>query len=221
MFRPGDLVPLELEEVDRGVFVTPFLSVEARERLLMHVDRRMAAPHATGPGAHGQPSSMHDHGVALESLGMAGWVDDLLDRATGLGQLLAERFAEVGGDSIDGHYSYLVDYGKSGDEDLGFHVDDSEVTLNLCLGETFSGSELVMLGRRCDAHRQTPVQAGETVEILHEPGSLVMHAGRHRHRVDPIRRGRRRNLIAWLRSSTYRSDHAAKECPDWCEWGYT
>ncbi|WP_145204742.1 hypothetical protein [Planctomycetes bacterium Poly30] len=216
--QPEDFLPLDFTEVERDVFVTPFLGAEGAERVLLEVDRRERKRATASERAHRQPSSMHDHGVSLQSLGMEALVDDLLARSPGLRDLLARRFGSVGGDSIDGHYSYLVDYGRSGDEDLGFHVDDSEVTLNLCLGETFSGSELVMLGRRCDEHRQTPVRSGETVEILHEPGFLVVHAGRHRHRVDPIRTGRRRNLIAWLRSSSYRGLDSSPACPDWCGW---
>jgi hypothetical protein len=158
---------------------------------------------------------MHDHGAMLGPLGLDGFVDELRDR---LAPRLGELYPGVGGASLDGHHSYLVEYGRDLDEDLGFHVDDSEVTLNLCLGDDFSGAELVLLGRRCDAHRQTPVLPGETLEIEHEPGRAVLHAGRHRHRVDPIRRGVRRNLIAWLRSSSYRA--AAEEpgaaCPPWC-----
>ncbi len=145
---------------------------------------------------------MHDHGVELGALGLDGVVTDLMGER--LAGLLREHFAPFGGATLDHHHSYLVQYGRDLDEDLGFHVDDSEVTLNLCLGEDFSGAELVMLGARCDGHRQTPVQPGEAFEIHHEPGTLVIHSGCHRHRVDPIRRGVRRNLIAWLRSSASR-----------------
>lgn len=35
---------------------------------------------------------------------------------------------------------------------VGFHVDDSEVTLNVCLGEQFSGGELFFRGVRCEKH---------------------------------------------------------------------
>lgn len=216
-FRSTDFLPVDLQEVDREVFVTPCLTTDAAARLLLEVDRRLAEK-----ASRTSPNSMHDHGAMLSGLGLVGVVDDLLDGVPGLRALLKERFGEVGGAAIDHHHSYMVDYGREGDEDLGFHVDDSEVTLNLCLGETFSGAELVMMGRRCDLHRQTPVIAHQEVEILHEPGFLVVHAGRHRHRVDPIRRGRRRNLIAWLRSSSYRGAEGNRqdqaECPAWCSW---
>ena len=35
---------------------------------------------------------------------------------------------------------------------VGFHVDDSEVTLNVCLGKQFSGGALFFRGVRCDEH---------------------------------------------------------------------
>lgn len=215
-FRPTDFLPFEPQEVDREVFAIPFLGPQAAMRLLESVDARLAAG---GRPVSSSPNSMHEHGAMLERLEMAHVVDDLLDASPALRELLSTRFAEVGGGTIDGHHSYMVDYGREGDGDLGFHVDDSEVTLNLCLGESFSGAELVMMGRRCDLHRQTEVMAHEELEIGHEPGTLVVHAGRHRHRVDPIRRGRRRNLIAWLRSSSYRAEPPGPiECPSWCGW---
>lgn len=38
---------------------------------------------------------------------------------------------------------------------LGFHVDDSEVTLNVCLGKHFTGGELFFRGVRCEKHVNT------------------------------------------------------------------
>lgn len=35
---------------------------------------------------------------------------------------------------------------------IGFHMDDSEVTLNVCLGKQFTGGELFFRGVRCDKH---------------------------------------------------------------------
>lgn len=216
-----DLAPLRLEPLAPGLFRTPLLTGAGCARFLAEAERRQsdARPAAA-------PNSMHEHGVALAPLGLDGAVDALL-RASGIGPAIRNAFADELGDALlDGHHSYLVDYGPGADEDLGFHVDDSEVTLNLCLGDTFSGAELVMLGRRCDVHRQTPVRPSEIIEIDHEPGTCVLHLGRHRHRVDPILRGRRRNLIAWLRSSTLRDGTALAasgaapvtgHCPPWCD----
>jgi hypothetical protein len=40
----------------------------------------------------------------------------------------------------------------------GFHVDDSEVTLNVCLGKQFSGGELYFRGIRCENHVNSETQ---------------------------------------------------------------
>jgi hypothetical protein len=41
---------------------------------------------------------------------------------------------------------------------VGFHVDDSEVTLNVCLGKQFSGGDLFFRGVRCDNHVHSGTQ---------------------------------------------------------------
>ncbi len=193
-----------------GVLLVPLLTEAACQQVLTEIEERRRALAVRRP-----PSSMHDHGVMLGSIGLDGLIDQLRGR---LAPLLEAHFPLQGGAEIDHHHSYLVEYGRELDEDLGFHVDDSEVTLNLCLGEEFSGAELVLLGARCDLHRQTPVADSEVIEIEHQPGQAVLHAGRQRHRVDPILRGTRRNLIAWLRSSGYREREEGEgpSCRPWC-----
>lgn len=42
---------------------------------------------------------------------------------------------------------------------LGFHVDDSEVTLNVCLGKQFTGGELFFRGVRCEKHVNSETHA--------------------------------------------------------------
>ncbi|KAK3036726.1 hypothetical protein RJ639_030550 [Escallonia herrerae] len=47
----------------------------------------------------------------------------------------------------------------------GFHVDDSEVTLNVCLGKHFSGGELFFRGVRCDKHVNTETQSELSIVV--------------------------------------------------------
>ncbi|MDG1491250.1 MAG: hypothetical protein P8R43_05120 [Planctomycetota bacterium] len=220
MESEGEFVEFELSEggfssgeeevLAPGVLLVPLLTPAACQEVLAQIEERRRALAVRRP-----PSSMHDHGVMLGSIGLDGLIDQLRGR---LAPLLEAHFPLQGGPEIDHHHSYLVEYGRELDEDLGFHVDDSEVTLNLCLGEEFSGAELVLLGARCDLHRQTEVADSEVIEIEHQPGQAVLHAGRQRHRVDPILRGTRRNLIAWLRSSGYREreEGPGPSCRPWC-----
>lgn len=55
-------------------------------------------------------------------------------------------FPERGGASLDSQHSFTVQYQLGGDRNLGFHVDDSDVTMNLCLGKTFEGGDLFFRG---------------------------------------------------------------------------
>lgn len=162
-----------------------------------------------------RPNSMNEYGVILDDVGFAGLLGELT--ATYVRPLAAHLHPDLGGASLDGHHGFLVDYERGKDEDLGFHVDDSEVTLNVCLDSTSAGSELYFRGPRCMLHRQTPSRPNEVVELIHEPGVAVLHLGKERHGVHALRRGRRRNLILWCRSSSLRAGPASQSgCPEWC-----
>ncbi|MEZ5977426.1 MAG: hypothetical protein R3F34_04325 [Planctomycetota bacterium] len=199
-----------------GVFAVRVTTLEWCRRFLLEIDARRDAALRTGRTLR-PPNSMHEHGALLVDLGLDGAARDLA--RTWLPPLAARLFPEHGGATLDDHHAYLVEYARELDHDLGFHVDDSDVTFNLCLGDDFAGAELRMLGLRCDLHRQTDVLPHEVLEIEHEPGVAILHAGRHRHAVAEIASGRRRNLILWCRSSAV---CAAREgplrCEPWCGW---
>ncbi len=179
--------------VHPGVFAFELLRPAAARRLLDEIERRRARGFAAAP-----PNSMHEHGAELAPLGLGPLLDDLLARW--IAPLARALFPECGA-RLDAHHGYLVEYRRDLDEDLGLHVDDSEVTLNLCLGEDFQGAELTFLGPRCRLHRDDRPGPGETFEFEHRPGVAVLHAGAHRHQVEPILFGRRSNLILWCRDS--------------------
>jgi hypothetical protein len=46
--------------------------------------------------------------------------------------------------AVDGRF--VVEYGADKDKKLDWHVDDSDVTLNVCLGKEFVGGDLVFSG---------------------------------------------------------------------------
>jgi hypothetical protein len=120
----------------------------------------------------------------------------------------------VGSHKLDSFHAFSVQYGAHGDRDLGFHVDASDVTLNLCLGESWEGGELYFQGRRCALHRQESHRDEEHWEYQHEPTKALIHAGKHRHGVLPITSGFRRNIIIWYSAGEYVDD---EECPSWCQ----
>ncbi|KAJ6881818.1 2-oxoglutarate and iron-dependent oxygenase domain-containing protein CP2-like isoform X1 [Populus alba x Populus x berolinensis] len=126
-------------------------------------------------------------------------------------------FREVGGANLDSHHGFVVEYGKDWDVDLGFHVDDSEVTLNVCLGKQFSGGELFFRGTRCDKHVNTGSKPEEIFDYSHVPGRAVLHLGRHRHGVRATTAGHRINLLLWCKSSVFREIRKyQKDFSSWC-----
>jgi hypothetical protein len=111
----------------------------------------------------------------------------------------AVLFPNVGGSSLDSHHGFVVEYAMDRDLDLGFHVDDSEVTLNVCLGKQFDSGELFFRGVRCDKHVNGESRPEEVLEYSHVPGHAILHAGRHRHGAKAITSGQRTNMILWCR----------------------
>ncbi|KAG2401248.1 putative PKHD-type hydroxylase [Vigna angularis] len=95
----------------------------------------------------------------------------------------------------------------------GFHVDDSEVSLNICLGDKFSGGELFFRGVRCDEHVNSDIQPVENFDYYHVPGHAILHPGRHRHGARPTTSGNRINLILWCRSVMSQNQHSVPQQP--------
>ena len=72
------------------------------------------------------------------------------------------------------------------------HMDDSDVTFNVCLGRTFTGASLAFCGQFGQAdHRR------HQTSYSHVKGSCVVHLGRQRHGANNITSGERVNLIIW------------------------
>ena len=204
-----------IEEVLPGIFALRVLSDSAlrmfREELTCLEE--WATKHRVELS---RPNSMNRFGVILDELGYTPLLDWL--RTQHLSPLCARLFPEVGEGRMDQHHGFVVDYQMGGDRDLGFHVDDAEVTLNLCLGGGFEGGELYFEGRRCGGHRQMQAREHERVSYVHQPGVGILHAGKHRHGAWPIHSGRRQNLILWLRASTWRAEDGNDDwtCQPWC-----
>ncbi len=210
---PQALAPL-LDCVHPGVYTLPVLRAEACQMLLDDLDHL-----EDWAQQHDQPiqrpNSMNMHGVILDQFGYSPALAELIAKV--FKPLCADLYPEVGGATLDHHHGFVVDYSFETDIDLGFHVDDAEVTVNLCLSDDFVGGDLFMRGRRCFHHIQTAPNADELFDYIHTPGMAIIHAGMHRHGAFPIEGGHRRNLILWCRSHTYRQTqpHSAP-CPAWC-----
>jgi len=120
-------------------------------------------------------------------------------------------------DVLDWRQGYIIGYAPQNEvssrnatsrSNLVSHTDDSEVTLNINLGEPgFVGGELNFYNLR-----------GEEEGIFlgsYKPkiGYALIHSGRHLHQVTPLKEGKRFSFIIWARSWKYSRSYT---CP--CCW---
>ncbi|KAK1423103.1 hypothetical protein QVD17_18398 [Tagetes erecta] len=149
-----------------------------------------------------RPNTMNKFGAVLDDFGMDAMLEKLMeDFVRHISKIF---FADVGGFALDSHHGFVVEYSLNRDIELGFHVDDSEVTLNVCLGKQFSGGELYFRGVRCDKHMNAEALPEEIFDYSHVPGHAIIHRGRHRHGARATTAGQRINLLLWCRSSVFR-----------------
>lgn len=198
--RAGGAASL-VREVGPGVFSMPLLTADfcLKLRRELHFIEHLAASEKRSLC---RPNSMNHDGLVLHEVGLEGLIDDLLEQvAVPLGKAL---FPQVGGDSLDHHHGFTVEYSPDRDRDLALHIDDAEMTINVCLGDSFEGGALRVLGPRCLAHADSPVEPNEAGEVDHLVGHALLHAGALRHLALPVTQGHRINLILWCRSSRFR-----------------
>ena len=79
---------------------------------------------------------MNRHGLVVNQIGLEPAVRSLLHRH--LAGLFAALYGEEGSD-LDDHHTFIVRYKQGEDIGLDPHEDDSDVTLNVCLGKDFQG----------------------------------------------------------------------------------
>ncbi len=160
-----------------------------------------------------RPNSMNHYGAVLDDFGLDSFLNQLMTEY--ISPLSTLLFKDVGGNSLDEHHGFVVEYKIGKDVSLGFHTDDSDVTFNVCLGKKFTGGTIYFNGLRCHVCQLTSSQQ-EYVEIEHKLGRALLHKGQHQHGANVITSGERHNLILWCRSNQYRQQDNLGECPEWC-----
>ncbi|KQK04481.1 uncharacterized PKHD-type hydroxylase At1g22950 isoform X2 [Brachypodium distachyon] len=179
-----------------GVFSFPMLQPKFCDMLFEEVDNFESWVHAMKFKIM-RPNTMNKYGAVLDDFGLETMLNDFMEKfITPISKVF---YPEVGGGTLDSHHAFVVEYGKDRDVELGFHVDDSEVTLNVCLGKQFSGGQLYFRGVRCENHVNSEAQQEEIYDYPHVPGWAVLHRGRHRHGARPTSSGLRMNLLLWCR----------------------
>mmetsp|Transcript_38688 Transcript_38688/g.84053 ORF Transcript_38688/g.84053 Transcript_38688/m.84053 type:complete len:216 (-) Transcript_38688:56-703(-) len=139
--------------------------------------------------------------VDLDTVGL-GWVNDLLFHLVirPLSQLLFTETEKFQG--LDWRQGYIAGYSVNPSapaatprQRLVSHTDDSEVTLNIGLGDEFEGGALHFRGLR-----GTDEEGRLLGEFKPQLGTALLHAGRHLHEVTPVTSGDRYAFIIWARS---------------------
>mmetsp|Transcript_3547 Transcript_3547/g.8412 ORF Transcript_3547/g.8412 Transcript_3547/m.8412 type:complete len:348 (+) Transcript_3547:882-1925(+) len=140
---------------------------------------------------------MNRYGIVLNQLGLEPFASYL---QTNFVHPLAKELFPVEGEGFDDHHCFCVRYSAESDAGLDMHEDDSDVTLNVCLGKEFTAATLSFCGMVDNLdHRKH----GCTYE--HMKGRAVIHLGRHRHGADNIAAGERVNFLLWSLNAKYRT----------------
>jgi len=82
------------------------------------------------------------------------------------------------------------------------HMDMSDVTLNVCLGKSFTGGEVYFesWNRIVDAEGATKTHSYEgarSVQFQHNLGSALIHVGTQVNGCDRITGGEKWNMVVW------------------------
>jgi hypothetical protein len=87
---------------------------------------------------------MNNYGVVVNDIGLEPLLDSF--QATVLQPLCAALYPGAVTSRLDAHHSFLVEYEQGRDLGLDMHTDDSDVTVNVCLGREFEGAGLTFCG---------------------------------------------------------------------------
>uniref|UniRef100_A0A0G4H3D6 Fe2OG dioxygenase domain-containing protein n=1 Tax=Chromera velia CCMP2878 TaxID=1169474 RepID=A0A0G4H3D6_9ALVE len=145
-----------------------------------------------------KPNTMNNFGVILNDIGMKDVLSDFQRRFI---LPLSRCLYPEEGEYLHDHHSFIVQYCAEGDKGLGMHKDDSEVTLNVCLGHDFTGA-LLRFGRTSlvPSIRDQPL-----LLYQHEVGRGLLHLGNQLHGAEDIASGERVNLIIWSKNNKWRN----------------
>jgi len=150
-----------------------------------------------------RPNSMNHYGVVLSEFGFDQLWQQLFNYVK---PFLIFFYGDIV-NLLDSYHAFIVQYKMTEQKGLGFHYDASEVTLNLCLGKSFSDGDLYFKGLYFQ-----PETHSEEYIYSHKTGQAIFHYGEHRHGALPITQGSRYNLIIWYKASSLRQHSHTCTC---------
>lgn len=179
-----------------GVYSFEMFTEEFCQMLLQEIEHAQR----TSRSLLERPNGMNRYGLVLNQLGLEPLITCLQQEY--VLPLQAILYPEQGS-GADDHHCFIVRYAAEEDVGLDMHEDDSDVTLNVCLGKTFTAATLSFCGMAAEAdHRKL------RHTYAHSRGRGLVHLGHHRHGADNIESGERVNFILWSTSSSYRASEA-------------
>jgi hypothetical protein len=198
----SDLLTKIVKETDSGIYSFQLFTIEFCNQLVEEVERIQKSGINTN-----SPNTMNNFGVILDNFGMFKFLNSLMHYVMRLTTLL---FPNWGGDSLVDHHGFVVEYKIGKDEKLDYHMDSSDITLNVCLGKNFEGGSLFFNGVRNQESEKK-----ENFKFDHVPGKALLHVGQHWHGAKRITSGERYNMILWMMSRNFRAsaaEHFLKKC---------
>jgi len=144
-----------------------------------------------------RPNSMNNYGIIIDELGYRSAIESLMKKY--VLPISSLFYSDYYGSSLDDHHCFMVRYKQGEDIDLALHIDDAEITLNVCLGKEFTGGTLNFYGIK-----DSPDQKKLNITIEHIKGVGLLHLGTHYHEANKIESGERCNLILWCRSTQFK-----------------
>ena len=96
------------------------------------------------------PNPQNRHGIILDNFRFKCVFDMLIEQV--ISPIAKKLWWNIGEDSLFHHNSFTVAYSKTMDMGLSAHRDDSEITVNYCLGSKFKGGDVLFHGVRCKEH---------------------------------------------------------------------
>ena len=181
-----------LQEESEGIYSLPLFSPQFCTMIMDEVDN-----YATTDLPKKRPNSMNNYGLILNEIGLSPLFTEFQRLFL---QPLTSLLFPLQGASLDNHHTFVVQYKPGEDLGLDMHIDDSEVTLNVCLGRDFEGAGLTFCGSLGGGKERK-----KTLGYNHVIGRGLVHLGTRRHGADHIKRGERMNLILWSRCHVFRS----------------
>jgi hypothetical protein len=88
---------------------------------------------------------------------------------------------------------FMIKYSENKDSKLNLHTDDSLYTINICLENTTTGTEIIF----------HPISKGLTNNLIvnMEENQVLIHLGSHPHETNNLKnKGERTNIILWIKA---------------------